>query len=84
MRDAERVCFSQQAYEYALDTIELQMEEVSEADRERQVKFLMEVYKVWYHGVNKVYLHVERTNDIFLDVFRVIMKNTVSIWNWFE
>lgn len=79
LRDAERVCFSQMAYEYALDTIELQMEEVSEADRERQIKFLMDVYKVWYHGVNKVYLHVERTNDIFLDVFRVIMKNTIPI-----
>lgn len=79
LRDAERVCFSHLSYEYALDTIELQMEEVSEADRERQIKFLMEVYKVWYHGVNKVYLHVERTNDIFLDIFRVIMKNTIPI-----
>ncbi|XP_052827464.1 calcineurin-binding protein cabin-1 [Octopus bimaculoides] len=79
LRDAERVCLSQLAYEYALDTVELQLEDVLESDSERQIKFLLEVYKIWCHGVNKVYLHVERTNDIFLDVFRVIMKNAVGI-----
>ncbi|XP_029642394.1 calcineurin-binding protein cabin-1 isoform X3 [Octopus sinensis] len=79
LRDAERVCLSQLAYEYALDTVELQLEDVLESDTERQIKFLLEVYKIWCHGVNKVYLHVERTNDIFLDVFRVIMKNAIPI-----
>ncbi|GAB1609710.1 calcineurin-binding protein cabin-1-like isoform X1 [Argonauta hians] len=79
LRDAERVCLSKLAFEYALDTIELQLEEVLESDSERQIKFLMEVYKLWCHGVNKAFLFVERTNDIFLDVFRVIMKNAMAI-----
>lgn len=78
LRDAERVWFAKQAFLYSLDSMEAKVKEMKTgADNSAQLGFIMEVYRLWNYGINKMAAYLDRVNDLFAVAFRTIYEDKV-------
>ncbi|XP_064599840.1 calcineurin-binding protein cabin-1-like [Liolophura sinensis] len=79
LRDAERVWFAKQAFLYSLDSMEAKVTEMKTgADNSAQLSFILEVYRLWNYGINKMTAHLDRVNDLFALAFRTICEDKVD------
>jgi hypothetical protein len=75
LRDAEKKYYALTSHRYTLDAVEQQIEDMKMVtDMEVRQKFLMVVYKIHEHGVHKLNKHVERSNRLLAEAYRVTLR----------
>ncbi|XP_053384100.1 calcineurin-binding protein cabin-1-like isoform X2 [Mercenaria mercenaria] len=80
LRDAEKKYYALTSHRYTLDAVEQQIEDMKAiTDTEVRQKFLMVVYKIHEHGVHKLNKHVERTNRLLAEAYRVTLRKLETL-----
>ena len=75
LRDAEKKFYALTSHRYTLDAAEERINDMkSITDIEQRHKFLLLFYKIWEHGVHKLNKHVERTNKLLAEAYRVVLR----------
>ncbi|XP_050407932.1 calcineurin-binding protein cabin-1 [Patella vulgata] len=79
VRDAERTYLWKLAFRYTVEVMMLRSEQLlKETVEEKRLSFLMDVYKVWHHGIHKLNKFVESTNKVFIKTFRLALQDKVD------
>ncbi|KAK6191339.1 hypothetical protein SNE40_003056 [Patella caerulea] len=79
VRDAERTYLWKLAFRYTVEVMMIRSEQLlKETVEEKRLAFLMDVYKVWHHGIHKLNKFVESTNKVFIKTFRLALQDKVD------
>lgn len=79
LRDGERAIFAKEAFARCLDAIIGKVPDIKQiGDAEKQLKYLMEVYKIWNHGIYKLRRHLARSNKAFTLTFEAVCNEKVD------
>ena len=75
LRDAEKKYYSLMSFRYTLDAVEQQTNVMKVVtDSETRLKYLMTVHKIWEHGIHKLNKYVDKTNRLFAETYRVVLR----------
>ncbi|ESO97504.1 hypothetical protein LOTGIDRAFT_152594 [Lottia gigantea] len=79
LRDSERIYLWKQAYKNTIDVLMNKCDQLDkENNEEKRLSFLMDVYKVWHHGVHKINKLTELTNKLFIRTYRLARRDKVD------
>ncbi|XP_048242654.1 calcineurin-binding protein cabin-1-like [Haliotis rufescens] len=79
LRDQERNCFAKSSFKAIQEAV---TEELKHWDRkkprDKQLDYLMTVYRVWHHSSHKLNAFVDGCTDLFVKVYKLVQKDYID------